>query len=160
MKNLQDKLANINRAKESTPSVSKPVIQEAVVKKRIGRPTYKNDAVTYARIFADVPTELKDRMVVALVQEYKGQFSTMSELDTTALYGCNIELQDASTGLIEKCVLKSEESTLQFTLSPEKKYRLIVSHEGFLPMFLDLEQAPSDFCQPLTKQVLLKPMRQ
>jgi hypothetical protein len=85
MKNLQDKLANINRAKESTPSVSKPVIQEAVVKKRIGRPTYKNDAVTYARIFADVPTELKDRMVVALVQDYKGQFSTMSELVNAAI---------------------------------------------------------------------------
>ncbi len=85
--------------------------------------------------------------------------SILSGLDSTALYGCNIELQDASTGLIEKCVLKSEESTLQFSISPEKKYRLIVSHEGFLPVFLDLEQSSSDFCQPLTMQVLLMPMR-
>ena len=85
MKNLQDKLANINKAKENTLPVAKPVLQEVVVKKRIGRPTYKNEAVTYARIFADIPTELKDRMTIALVQKYKGQFSTMSELVNAAL---------------------------------------------------------------------------
>ena len=85
MKNLQDKLANINKAKENTPSVAKPIIQEAVVKKRIGRPTYKNETVTYARIFADIPTELKDRMTIALVQKYKGQFGTMSELVNAAI---------------------------------------------------------------------------
>lgn len=85
MKNLQDKLASINKAKENTPALAKPVIQEAVVKKRIGRPTYKNDKVTYARIFADIPTELKDRMTVALVQKYKGQFGTMSELVNAAI---------------------------------------------------------------------------
>jgi hypothetical protein len=85
MKNLQDKLANINKARENTPSVTKPVIQEVVVKKRIGRPTYKSKAVEYSRIFADIPTELKDRMTVALIQKYKGQFSTMSELVNAAI---------------------------------------------------------------------------
>lgn len=85
MKSLQDKLANINKAKESTPSVPKPVIQEAVVKKKIGRPTYKNDTVAYSRIFADIPTELKDKMTIALIQKYKGQYSTMSELINAAI---------------------------------------------------------------------------
>ncbi len=85
MKNLQDKLANINKARENTPAVSKPIIQEVVVKKRIGRPTYKSEAVEYSRIFADIPTELKDRMTVALIQKYKGQFSTMSELVNAAI---------------------------------------------------------------------------
>jgi predicted Zn-dependent protease len=81
MKNLQDKLANINKAKENTAApAAKPVIQEAVVKKRVGRPTYKNDTVKYARIFADIPEELKDRMTVAMVQRFKGRFGTMSEL--------------------------------------------------------------------------------
>jgi hypothetical protein len=85
MKNLQDKLANINKAKVNTPSVSKPIIQEVVVKKRIGRPTFKSEEIEYSRIFADIPTELKDRMTVALVQKYKGQFSTMSELVNAAI---------------------------------------------------------------------------
>ena len=86
MKNLQDKLANINKAKEntSTPSVM-PMIQEAIVKKRVGRPTFKNDSVKYVRIFSDIPEPLKDRMTVALVQQFKGQFSTMSELINAAL---------------------------------------------------------------------------
>ena len=85
MKNLQDKLANINKAKVNTPSVSKPIIQEVVVKKRIGRPTFKSEEIEYSRIFADIPTELKDRMTVALIQKYKGQFSTMSELVNAAI---------------------------------------------------------------------------
>ena len=86
MKNLQDKLANINKAKEntSTPSV-KPMIQEAIVKKRVGRPTFKSDTVKYVRIFSDIPEPLKDRMTVALVQQFKGQFGTMSELINAAL---------------------------------------------------------------------------
>lgn len=86
MKNLQDKLANINKAKESanTPSV-KPIIQEAVVRKRVGRPTFKNETVKYVRIFSDIPEPLKDRMTVAFVQQFKGRFSTMSELINAAL---------------------------------------------------------------------------
>ena len=86
MKNLQDKLANINRAKEntSTPSV-KPIIQEAIVKKRVGRPTFKNDTEKYVRIFSDIPESLKDRLTVAMVQEFKGRFGTMSELINAAL---------------------------------------------------------------------------
>lgn len=85
MKNLQDKLANINKAKENVPTVQKQVIQEAVTKKRIGRPTFKEDSIKYARVFTDIPEELKDRMTVALIQKFKGKFSTMSELVNTAI---------------------------------------------------------------------------
>jgi hypothetical protein len=85
MKNLQDKLANINKAKENVPMVQKQVIQEAVTKKRIGRPTFKEDSVKYARVFTDIPEELKDRMTVALIQKFKGKFSTMSELVNAAI---------------------------------------------------------------------------
>jgi hypothetical protein len=85
MKNLQDKLANINKAKENVPTVQKQVIQEAVTKKRIGRPTFKEDSVKYARVFTDIPEELKDRMTVALIQKFKGKFSTMSELVNAAI---------------------------------------------------------------------------
>lgn len=87
MKNLQDKLANINKAKESATIVSaiKPIIQEAVVKKKVGRPTYKEDAVKYVRIFSDIPEPLKDRMTIALIQNFKGRFSTMSELINEAI---------------------------------------------------------------------------
>lgn len=86
MKNLQDKLANINKAKENAlVSSVKPIIQEAIVKKRVGRPTFKNETVKYVRIFSDIPEPLKDRMTVALVQQFKGQFSTMSELINVAL---------------------------------------------------------------------------
>jgi hypothetical protein len=85
MKNLQDKLANINKAKENVPTVQKQVIQEAVTKKRIGRPTFKEDSIKYARVFTDIPEELKDRMTVALIQKFKGKFSTMSELVNAAI---------------------------------------------------------------------------
>ncbi len=82
MKNsLQEKLANISKAKQSAAApVPKPVIQEAKIKKRIGRPTFKSEGTEYARIFADIPSSLKDRMAVALVQKFKGQYGTMSEL--------------------------------------------------------------------------------
>jgi hypothetical protein len=85
MKNLQDKLANINKAKENVPTVQKQVIQEAITKKRIGRPTFKEDSIKYARVFTDIPEELKDRMTVALIQKFKGKFSTMSELVNAAI---------------------------------------------------------------------------
>jgi hypothetical protein len=85
MKNLQDKLANINKAKENVPMVQKQVIQEAITKKRIGRPTFKEDSIKYARVFTDIPEELKDRMTVALIQKFKGKFSTMSELVNAAI---------------------------------------------------------------------------
>ena len=87
MKNLQDKLANINKAKVNTPSVSKPIIQEVVVKKRIGRPTFKSEEIEYSRIFADIPTELKDRMTVALIQKYKGQFMIEGKLSDKIIKG-------------------------------------------------------------------------
>jgi hypothetical protein len=84
MKNsLQEKLANISKAKqasETTTAAPKSVIQEAKMRRRIGRPTYKSEGTEYARIFADIPEVLKDRMTVALVQKFKGQFGTMSEL--------------------------------------------------------------------------------
>jgi hypothetical protein len=85
MKNLQDKLANINKAKENVPTVQKQVIQEVITKKRIGRPTFKEDSIKYARVFTDIPEELKDRMTVALIQKFKGKFSTMSELVNAAI---------------------------------------------------------------------------
>lgn len=83
MKNsLQEKLASISKAKQSAsaPAAPKSVIQEAKMKRRIGRPTFKSEGTEYARIFADIPAALKDRMTVALVQKFKGQFGTMSEL--------------------------------------------------------------------------------
>jgi hypothetical protein len=89
MKNsLQEKLANISKAKQTvstgTPA-PKPVIQEAKMRKRIGRPTFKAEGTEYARIFADIPETLKDRMSVALVQKFKGKYSTMSELINAAI---------------------------------------------------------------------------
>lgn len=83
---LQDRLGKINKSKEQASEVMpKPVIQEAVVKRRTGRPTFKAEGVAYARIFADIPEEMKDRMALALVKNFKGRFSTMSELINAAL---------------------------------------------------------------------------
>lgn len=87
MKNsLQDRLGKISQSKEqSAQAVPKPVIQEAVVKRRTGRPTFKTEGVAYTRIFADIPDTLKDKMTLALVKNFKGRFSTMSELVNAAL---------------------------------------------------------------------------
>ncbi len=88
MKNsLQDRLGQIGKSKEQAAqsAASKPVIQEAVIKRRTGRPTFKTEGVAYTRIFADIPDDLKDKMSLALVKHFKGKFSTMSELVNAAL---------------------------------------------------------------------------
>ncbi len=83
---LQDRLGQISKSKEQAPpAMPKVVIQEAVVKRRTGRPTFKSEGVAYARIFADIPETLKDKMSLALVKHFKGRYSTMSELINAAL---------------------------------------------------------------------------
>lgn len=80
-------------------------------------------------------------------------------LDSAAIYGCNIEIEDAQTKLIEQYVPQSEDSTLHFTILPEKKYRLIVSRRGFYPVFVEVDANNVDYFQPIKKQVFLRPMR-
>jgi hypothetical protein len=83
----------------------------------------------------------------------------MNERDSSDLFGCNVELLDAVTGATESVVLKSEANCLDLPILSEKKYRLIVSREGFFPIFLDLELGIGSFAQPTHKTVYLKPMR-
>ena len=107
----------------------------------------------------NAPTGCPDFFVFTAILGGSLQVSIGSSFDSTPLYGCNIELMDASTGLIEMSILQSEVSSLQLPLLPEKKYRLIVSHVGFYPIFLDLEPGSTDFFRPLKKEVYLRPMR-
>jgi len=53
---LSDRLNNINKNKNNKVNVvsPKPVIQEAKVPKKQGRPTYKKEGVKYERIFTDI----------------------------------------------------------------------------------------------------------
>lgn len=85
--------------------------------------------------------------------------SILNLTDSTALYGCNIELEDASTGIIEKTIAKSESNTLHMPLYPGKKYRIIVSRQGFYPAFIELETAGGSSFQAINQNVMLKPMR-
>lgn len=81
-----------------------------------------------------------------------------SALDSSAVYGCNIEIEDVQTKLTEQYVLQSEDSTLHFTILPNKKYRLIVSRRRFYPVFVELDSINADFFRPIKKQVFLRPM--
>ena len=83
----------------------------------------------------------------------------LSLLDSTALYGCNVELEDASTGVVVQTVTRSEANTFQMPLFSEKKYRLIVSRQGFYPAFIELEATTTNCFQTVKKEVVLKPMR-
>ncbi|MCF8246171.1 MAG: hypothetical protein K9J37_06990 [Saprospiraceae bacterium] len=85
--------------------------------------------------------------------------NTMSEMDSAALYGCNIELENIETGIIEATILRSENNNLELPIFPGKKYRLIISRPGYYPVFLQLESMYSDFANPIRKTVYLKPMR-
>ena len=85
--------------------------------------------------------------------------TTMSEFDSAALYGCNIELENSETGVIDTTILRSESSSLELSILNDKKYRLIVSRPGFYPVFLSLENIHSDFAHPVRKTVYLRPMK-
>lgn len=85
--------------------------------------------------------------------------NTRSELDNTALYGCNIELENMETGTIEVTILRSENSTLELPILTGKKYRLIVSRPYFFPVFMELDSSGFDFANPIKKTVYLRPMK-
>lgn len=84
--------------------------------------------------------------------------NTMNLLDSAALYGCNIELENMETGVIETTILRSENSIVELPILPNKKYRLIVSRAGYYPVFLQLQSVSTDFVHPIRKTVYLKPM--
>ncbi|MCC6727321.1 MAG: PD40 domain-containing protein [Saprospiraceae bacterium] len=83
----------------------------------------------------------------------------INEKDSTALLGCNIELEDTSTGQFEQTILKSASNTLQMPIHADKRYRLIVSKEGFFPVFMEMQTTVSNCFKTLTQKVVLKPMR-
>ena len=85
--------------------------------------------------------------------------NTRSEVDSTAIFGCNIELENVETGAIELAILNSETSSVELPISPGKKYRVIVSRPFFFPVFLPLEPTGFDFAHPIRKTVYLRPMR-
>ncbi len=83
----------------------------------------------------------------------------LNERDSSALSGCNIELEDLYTGRFETTVTQSEANTLLLPIYPDKKYRLIVSKMGYYPVFIELQTAASNCFQTLTQRVMLRPMR-
>jgi hypothetical protein len=83
----------------------------------------------------------------------------LNEADNSAISGCNIELEDTSTGMVETTVTKSKTNTLQLPIYPDKKYRLIVSKMGYYPVFIELQSAASNCFQTLTQRVMLRPMK-
>lgn len=85
--------------------------------------------------------------------------TTMIERDSIPLYGCNIELENMETGTIDTTILQSESSSVELTMLPEKKYRLIVSRQGYYPIFLPLDSVVPDFARPNRKTVYLRPMK-
>lgn len=85
--------------------------------------------------------------------------TTMIERDSIPLYGCNIELENMETGNIDTTILQSESSSVELPMLPEKKYRLIVSRQGYYPIFLPLDSLIPDFARPNRKTVYLRPMR-
>ena len=82
---LSDRLSNINKKKDVAPVVPKPVIQEARVPKKQGRPTYKKAGVNYEKIFTMVPEEIKEQLDILRVTKFRGKVKTQSELILIAL---------------------------------------------------------------------------
>ncbi len=84
---------------------------------------------------------------------------TFNADDGSALYGCNIELEDTSTGMLQNIFLQSEENVQEMPIFPDKKYRLIVSRTGFFPISIELQPASSNSFQTVEQTIMLKPMR-
>ena len=82
---LSDRLSNINKKKTTAPIIPKPVIQEAKVPKKQGRPTYKKAGVRYEKIFTMVPEDVKQSMDILRVTKFRGKVKTQSELILIAL---------------------------------------------------------------------------
>jgi len=82
---LSDRLKKVTQKTETKPITPKPVIQEAKVKKKQGRPTFKEAGVKYERIFADIPEQLKTDLEVLRITKFRQKYKTQSELINKAL---------------------------------------------------------------------------
>lgn len=84
---------------------------------------------------------------------------TRSLLDSMPLFGCNVELENMETGVIETTILNAETNSFVLPILEGKKYRLIVSRPYHFPIFLPLDNSYCDFAHPIRKIVYLQPMK-
>lgn len=65
--------------------VLKPVIQEAKIRKKIGRPSHKVAGVKYVKVCAQLPEATRDAMHNAKLNRFKGKYVSLDELINDAL---------------------------------------------------------------------------
>ena len=84
---LAASIQSLNKKKEESTSVVKPVVQETKVKKRVGRPSSKKEGVKYVKVGGLLPEETKIAMQKALLEQFRGVHDTQDEfLDAAILF--------------------------------------------------------------------------
>lgn len=83
----KSKLGAIARKKENRKQVAlpKPVIQEAKVPAKVGRPTFKKSGVKYVKVYTQIPDSHRDAIKMSLLTHFKGVYKTQDEIINAAI---------------------------------------------------------------------------
>lgn len=83
----KSKLGAINRKKTERKQtvIPKPVVQEAKIPNRVGRPTFKESGVKYVKVYTQIPDSYRDAIKMSLLTRFKGEYKTQDEIINTAI---------------------------------------------------------------------------
>lgn len=79
--------------------------------------------------------------------------------DSSALPGCTVELIDLATGLTDTTCVRLKGNRATLAMDPGKNYKLIVSQEGYFPLFKEISTVRINYAAVLEENVLIKAMR-
>lgn len=83
----KSKLGAISRKKTERQQtlVSKPVVQEAKIPNRVGRPTFKDSGTKYVKVYTQIPDSYRDAIKMSLLTRFKGEYKTQDEIINAAI---------------------------------------------------------------------------
>lgn len=83
----KSKLGAISRKKTAKKQVTvpKPVVQEAKIPNRVGRPSFKKSGVDYVKVYTQIPDSYRDAIKMSLLTRFKGEYKTQDEIINRAI---------------------------------------------------------------------------
>ncbi|MCB0519042.1 MAG: hypothetical protein H6577_04920 [Lewinellaceae bacterium] len=96
---------------------------------------------------------------------YKARFfidlgiSIFNTADSTALPGCTLELLDMGTGKTDTTCVKLKDNHATLFMDPGKTYKLIVSQEGYFPVFKEISTVRINYAAVVEEKVWMKGMK-
>jgi hypothetical protein len=79
--------------------------------------------------------------------------------DSTALPGCTVELLDMATGIADTTCVRLLGHRATLAMDPGKNYKLVVSQEGYFPLFKEISTMRINYAAVLEEKIWMKAMR-